>query len=103
MGHESRQEVTEDSNHVTIGPDDVYVVDGDKKRSLGRYELLANWAAAELAHEKTREEVARLKQLHHDIYEVYAGSEGLPCQTASEGYLCGLISKMAELAAEGKS
>jgi hypothetical protein len=47
-------------------------------------------------------EVKRLKQLHHDIYEVYAGSEGLPCETISESYLCVLIRKMVALAVEGK-
>ena len=48
-------------------------------------------------------EVSRLKQLHYDIYEVWAGSEGLPCETISESYLCVLIRKMVALAVEGKS
>jgi hypothetical protein len=48
-------------------------------------------------------ECARLRKLHHDIYEVYAGSEGLPCETISESYLCVLIRKMVALAVEGKS
>jgi hypothetical protein len=48
-------------------------------------------------------ECDRLRKLHHDIYEVYAGSEGLPCETISESYLCVLIRKMVALAVEGKS
>jgi ABC-type Fe3+-hydroxamate transport system substrate-binding protein len=52
--------------------------------------------------DELKAEVARLKQLHYDIYEVWGGSEGLPCVTASEHYLCSLLKQMKDMAAEGK-
>jgi len=41
---------------------------------------------------------AKLKEALREIYEVYAGSEGLPASTASEAYLTRLILEMAKIA-----
>ena len=47
-------------------------------------------------------EGTRLRQLHHEIYEIYAGSElGVPVY-AQEAYAIQVVKQMADLAAEGK-
>lgn len=51
---------------------------------------------------KLEAENERLRELHHQIYEVWAGSEGLVASTASEAYQMRLIEEMRDLAAEGK-
>lgn len=48
-------------------------------------------------------EIDRLQAAHREIYEVWAGSEGLPCETASEAYLCRLIVQMKDIAANAIS
>lgn len=48
-------------------------------------------------------EIKRLRRAMHDIYEVYAGSEGFPApQTCSEAYLLERMMEMAAIAAEHK-
>ena len=47
-------------------------------------------------------EMRRLHQICRDIYEVWAGSEGIPVpETAPEAYLLQLIEQMRDLAKEG--
>ena len=49
-----------------------------------------------------RDELRRLHQICRDIYEVWAGSEGIPVpETAAEAYLLQLIEQMRDLAKEG--
>ena len=49
-----------------------------------------------------KEEVARLHQCCRDVYEVWAGSEGIPePQTAAEAYLLSLVEQMRDAAKEG--
>lgn len=53
---------------------------------------------ADLLHE-----VKTLRAAMHDIYEVYAGSEGVPFPvTCPEAYLYGLVMEMADIAAKHK-
>ncbi len=48
------------------------------------------------------EELRRLQQICRDIYEVWAGSEGIPePQTAVEAYLLSLVEQMRDIAKEG--
>ena len=48
-------------------------------------------------------EIKRLRHALHDIYEVYAGSEGIPEPvTCPEAYLLSLLQQMVEIAAEHK-
>jgi len=51
---------------------------------------------------RLRAENARLHQALHDIYEVYAGSEGFHPETCAEAYLQDRIKEMAYIAAEHK-
>ena len=44
--------------------------------------------------------IAALEAALRDVYEIYAGSEGLPESTASEAYLARLVRQMAHRAAE---
>lgn len=46
--------------------------------------------------------VSELRLAMHDIYEVYAGSEGFIPQTCPEAYLQQLVKEMAEIAAKHK-
>ena len=49
-----------------------------------------------------REEVATLHQCLRNVYEVWAGSEGIPAPTvASEAYLLSLVEQMRDAAKEG--
>ena len=53
-----------------------------------------------LAHEES--EVARVRQVCRNVYEVWAGSEGIPKpQTAVEAYLLRLVEQMRDEAKEG--
>jgi len=47
-------------------------------------------------------EIKKLRAAMHDIYEVYAGSEGFIPQYCSEAYLQGLVKEMADIAAKHK-
>ena len=54
-----------------------------------------DWMAAD--------EIEKLRAAMHDIYEVYAGSEGIPRPvTCSEAYLYELVREMARIAAKHK-
>ena len=64
----------------------------------------------ELNHEYCPKEVLleaaqELRRLHHclrNVYEVWAGSEGIPAPTsASEAYLLSLVEQMRDAAKEG--
>ena len=47
------------------------------------------------------DEIERLREALREIYEVYAGSEGIPQpMTAAEGYLLFLLKETAEIAQE---
>lgn len=47
-------------------------------------------------------ELRRLHQCCRDVYEVWAGSEGIPePQTAVEAYLLRLVEQMRDIAKEG--
>ena len=49
------------------------------------------------------DEIEMLRQAMHDIYEVYAGSEGIPRPvTCAEAYLYDLVKEMARIAAKHK-
>ena len=53
-----------------------------------------------LAHEES--EVTRLRQVCRNVYEVWAGSEGIPMpETCAEGYLLQLVEQMRDEAKEG--
>lgn len=47
-------------------------------------------------------ENAALRAAMHDIYEVYAGSEGFIPETCPEAYLQGRVKEMADIAAKHK-
>ena len=48
-------------------------------------------------------ELRELRAAMHDIYEVYAGSEGIPLpETCAEAYLYGLMREMVKIAAKHK-
>ena len=48
------------------------------------------------------DEIARLRQVCRNVYEVWAGSEGIPVpETCAEGYLLQLVEKMRDEAKEG--
>lgn len=51
---------------------------------------------------KLQKENEKLRAAMHDIYEVYAGSEGFIPQYCSEAYLQGLVKEMADIAAKHK-
>lgn len=47
-------------------------------------------------------ELRRLHEVCRDVYEVWAGSEGIPMpQTASEAYLLSLVEQMRDASKEG--
>ena len=53
--------------------------------------------------ERLRAENEKLRRAMHDIYEVYAGSEGIPEPVGcAEAYLLKLLMDMVEIAAEHK-
>ena len=48
------------------------------------------------------EEIRRLRQVCRDVYEVWAGSEGIPMpETAAEAYLLQLVEQMRDAAKKG--
>jgi len=54
------------------------------------------------ALEETQAEIERIRQVCRNVYEVWAGSEGLPMpETAPEAYLRQLVIQMADEAKEG--
>ena len=48
------------------------------------------------------DEIETMRQAMHDIYEVYAGSEGFIPQTCPEAYLQERVKEMADIAAKHK-
>ena len=68
---------------------------------------LGHQAAAELRrlHQiclASEVEMRRLHQICREVYEVWAGSEGIPVpQTAPEAYLLQLVEQMRDIAKEG--
>lgn len=69
---------------------------------MGLYddEIYAEYA---VENEKLKKQVETLRAAMHDIYEVYAGSEGIPRpETCSEAYLYDLVMGMARIAAKHK-
>ena len=51
---------------------------------------------------RTLRKTGQLHQCCRDIYEVWAGSEGIPePQTAAEAYLLSLVEQMRDIAKEG--
>lgn len=51
---------------------------------------------------KAKDEIARLRQVCRDVYEVWAGSEGIPLpETVVEAYLLKLIEQMRDEAKKG--
>lgn len=58
---------------------------------------------ANMTMEEAADEIERQRQALHDIYEVYAGSEGIPKpQTCAEAYLLERMMYMVEIAARHK-
>ena len=51
---------------------------------------------------KLQKENEKLRAAMHDIYEVYAGSEGFIPQTCPEAYLQERVKEMADIAAKHK-
>ena len=51
---------------------------------------------------RLRAENEKLRAAMHDIYEVYAGSEGFIPETCAEGYLQERVKEMADIAAKHK-
>ena len=48
------------------------------------------------------DEIDRLRQVARNVYEVWAGSEGIPVpETAAEGYLLRLVEQMRDEAKHG--
>src|SRR5271163_421669 len=79
-------------------PDGMYVLASD-------FDILAGVAEAqeknyEAIGAKLNARIASLEAALRDVYEIYAGSEGLPESTASEAYLTRLVRQMAHRAAE---
>lgn len=67
---------------------------------------LAHWLARDgatcSAHIDAADELRRLHQCLRNVYEVWAGSEGIPAPTvASEAYLLSLVEQMRDAAKEG--
>jgi hypothetical protein len=64
---------------------------------------LRRWSAEESTYEllsDAADEIERLRGALRDIYEVYAGSEGIPKpMTAAEGYLLQQLMEAARIAA----
>ena len=59
-------------------------------------------SAGEDTCNEAADEITRLRQVCRNVYEVWAGSEGIPVpETASEGYLLRLIEQMRDAAKEG--
>ena len=55
-----------------------------------------------LTNDEAANELRRLHQCLRNVYEVWAGSEGIPAPTvASEAYLLSLVEQMREAAREG--
>ena len=60
-----------------------------------------DFPSVHLGHEAAAE-LRRLHQICREVYEVWAGSEGIPVpETAVEAYLLRLIEQMRDLAKEG--
>ena len=52
--------------------------------------------------DRNAEQIATLRQCLRNVYEVWAGSEGIPAPTvASEAYLLSLVEQMRDAAKEG--
>jgi hypothetical protein len=69
----------------------------DREKTVRIVELEAERDEA-VARAKTN---AKLKAALREVYEVYAGSEGIPApMTAKEGYLLGLVKEMAKISGE---
>ena len=53
-------------------------------------------------YSRAADELRRLHQCCRDVYEVWAGSEGIPePQTAAEAYLLSLVEQMRDASKEG--
>ena len=76
-------------------------IEADTPDAVGHYEQKKE----EVYRDKLVEllqEVARLKQVCRDVYEVWAGSEGIPEPVyASEAYVLSLVEQMRDYAKEG--
>ena len=71
---------------------------------LGRFAKLVVEAEREACASicESRAEINRLQQCLRNVYEVWAGSEGIPAPTvASEAYLLSLVEQMRDAAKEG--
>lgn len=74
----------------------------------GGLDLLGDWLDAKGFTEeaglctKAMDEINRLHQAMHEIYEVYAGSEGFKPETCAEAYLQERIKEMAYIAGKHK-
>ena len=59
-------------------------------------------ALLEEDRESSEEQISQLRMAMHDIYEVYAGSEGFIPETCPEAYLQERMKEMAYIAGEHK-
>jgi len=72
--------------------------DAEIERSREQCDRMASLA---IDNAKDTERAMRLRKALREIYEVYAGSEGIPQpMTAAEGYLLFLLKETAEIAQE---
>ena len=78
---------------------------GAKHYACAVKELAACAAAFDRQQEmldRNAEQIATLHQCLRNVYEVWAGSEGIPAPTvASEAYLLSLVEQMRDAAKEG--
>ena len=64
---------------------------------------MMGWEAGRAAERESSDElISRLRMAMHDIYEVYAGSEGFIPETCSEAYLQERMKEMAYIAGKHK-
>ncbi len=75
-------------------------VEGKRHSKWGRALGVDGSAVAKELREKDAE-IERLREALREIYEVYAGSEGIPQpMTAAEGYLLSLLMEAVEIASK---
>ena len=67
----------------------------ERLRSVYGWSIEAEWCA------EAADEIERSREALREIYEVYAGSEGIPQpMTAAEGYLLSLLMEVVRIAQE---
>ena len=84
------------------GLEDGMKVERNKKKSEASVMLSTIPTHIETALDKQAQEVERLRRVCRDVYDVWAGSEGIPQpETAPEAYLLHLVEQMRDEAKKG--